>query len=40
LVSIKDPERETVSATTLLRRLYSLTKAEADVATLLAHGPV
>ncbi|MCA2245304.1 MULTISPECIES: helix-turn-helix transcriptional regulator [Mycobacterium] len=38
LVLIKDPERETESAATLLRRLYRLTEGEAEVALRLTHG--
>jgi DNA-binding CsgD family transcriptional regulator len=38
LIVIKDPERETEPATTVLRRLYSLTAGEAEVAVRLAGG--
>jgi DNA-binding CsgD family transcriptional regulator len=38
LVLIKDPERDTEPATTLLRRLYGLTKGEAEVVVRLTHG--
>jgi DNA-binding CsgD family transcriptional regulator len=38
LVLIIDPEREPEPAATLLRRLYRLTKAEAEIALRVAHG--
>ncbi|ETZ57294.1 bacterial regulatory s, luxR family protein [Mycobacterium avium MAV_120709_2344] len=38
LVLIKDPERETDSATRLLRRFYRLTEGEAEVALRLTRG--